>query len=330
MARIKAATVAFSPLLAILAACHSVAPDVPIASANQSTTTAAAPRANLCSDLLDGQASQFELTVADADGRPIPITVFFPYQPGTYRLIAFSHGAFAAPDRYLAMLQPLAASGYIVVAPMHIDSEEMERREPPSQSELWNTRNIDMQMALAPSSRIIGELAERGFAIADAGPIAMGHSFGSVMAHFASGVRSTAEAGDLTVRQIEGIGAVIAWSPPGAMEGVINQMSWSELAAPSLTLTGTTDVLPGFVDDWTLRKVPFEQAPAGTSELWVGEGIDHYFGGMFGRERPADAQSQALFDRAIAQTLAFIHRSTNVAKPCVPGALIAGETYETR
>lgn len=294
----------------------------------------------LCADLLTGDASVSELSLTRADGRVVPTTLVYPDKPGTYPLIAFSHGAFAAPDRYFKMLKPLAAAGYVVIAPMHIDSEEMGREVRPGEQELWSTRNQDMQMALEPSAAVVELLTANGIALSDGGKVAMGHSFGSAMAHFAGGVRSAPAKGDLNARAVADVDAVVLWSPPGALEGTVDQASWADIDAPSLTFTGTTDTLPGFVDDWQLRKIPFEQAPQGSASLWVGENIDHYFGGMFGREKPAGEQTELLFGRALAQTLGFLHRAEiysaglehvgDLIAPCRPGPAIAGESFETR
>ncbi|MEM8724685.1 MAG: hypothetical protein AAGE86_04095, partial [Pseudomonadota bacterium] len=91
----------------------------------------------------------FEASVLSETGRQIPTMVLHPEEPGTYPLIVFSHGAFAAPDRYLKMLGPLSAAGNIVIAPMHVDSEEFERAQRPGAAETWQTRNEDVKLALS-------------------------------------------------------------------------------------------------------------------------------------------------------------------------------------
>ena len=295
--------------------------------ASLSSERAAPPASSLCSEKLAGEYRTIELT-AFVEDRAVPITVFAPSSGGTYPLVGFSHGAFAAPDRYTAMLGPLAAGGFIVVAPMHIDSEEMGLPEPPSRMEQWNTRNEDMRLALTLSREIKDRLTQDGLRVARENATAMGHSFGAVMAQFAGGARPIPTASNPPELRVQNVRAVVAYSPPGPIPGRLSSHSWSSLTVPSLTLTGDADLLPGFIDDWTLHKASFESAPAGSAALWTGSGVDHYFGGMFGREKPADETSQKMFARSLAQTLGFIEKNIGHPTPCEAGETISGENYE--
>jgi len=280
-----------------------------------------------CGDRLTRQSAIVNFDVESA-GRVTPMTAFVPLLAGEYPLIGFSHGAFAAPDRYEAMLAPIASAGYIVVAPMHIDSEEMQQETPPEQAEVWRTRNADMQLALSITGELLGALEPFNVTIDPANTIAIGHSFGALMAQFTGGVQPVSKDGAATGMRVSNLAGVVAFSPPGPIPGTIGAEGWSQIDVPSLTLTGTGDVLPGFIDDWSLHKASFEHAPEGSAELWVGEGVDHYFGGVFGRVKPADRNSRVMFDRALAQTLGFIERNTGHPTPCYPGAEITGEVFE--
>jgi hypothetical protein len=57
------------------------------------------------------------------------------------------------------------------------------------------------------------------------------------------------------------------------------------VSAPSLLQTGDADILPGFVNDWRLRLTGFSGPP----DRWtiVARGVDHYFGGLICRLKPA-------------------------------------------
>ncbi len=283
-----------------------------------------------CASQLAGPYALIEATITTDTGREIPVTVLHPENSGTYPLIAFSHGAFAAPDRYLKMLGPLAAAGHVVVAPMHIDSEEFGRAEPAGPDEVWRTRNEDMRLALGELTAIEGSLAQNGIALDRTKVIAMGHSYGALMAQLAGGARAIEGDGSTPDRRDPAVDAVVVWSPPGVLPGRMTPESWSTLATPSFTITGTADVLPGFIDNWEDHKASFEYAPVGTAELWVGQGVDHYFGGMFGREKPADEASNELFQLALERTLAFMQRKTAARAVCLPQKLSDGEVYETR
>jgi len=255
-----------------------------------------------------------ESTLTATNGRSVPVTIIAPSKPGRYPLIAFSHGNFSAPSRYRAMLDPIAAAGYVIVAPMHVDSELMPRDKPPSQDYVWQTRNEDFALALAVTR-------------ADVDPkhrAAMGHSYGALNAQISAGARpANAPAMPQNPPQ-----TLVAWSPPGPFPGMIAPKDWSTISTPSLTITGTSDILPGFIDDWQAHKVAHDNTPKGKRWLWVGAGINHYFGGMFGREKPVSDDEKRLFGRAVATTIAFLDKSLKRRRPCPAGSVIAGETLE--
>lgn len=255
-----------------------------------------------------------ESTLIAPGGRAVPVTIIAPSKPGRYPLIAFSHGNFSAPSRYRAMLDPIAAAGYVIVAPMHVDSELMPRGTPPSQEYVWQTRNEDFALALAAK---LANVDPRSRA-------AMGHSYGALNAQIAAGARP---ANAPTMPQMAPQ-TLVAWSPPGPYPGMIAPRDWSTISTPSLTITGTSDILPGFIDDWQAHKVAHDNTPKGKRWLWVGAEIDHYFGGMFGREKAASGDENRLFGRAIATTIAFLDKSLKKRRPCPVGDVIAGETLE--
>lgn len=281
-----------------------------------------------CTAKLQGDADRIDLAFAAPDGRNIPVSLFHPTAPGSYPLIVFSHGAYAAPGRYAAMLTPYAAAGYVVIAPMHVDSEVFPRGDapPPSPEETWATRHEDFALAFAVPTEARGALEARGIAVDTGATVAIGHSYGALIAQIAGGARATEGDGTQPDRSIAGVDALVGWAPPGPFPGRMAAQGWSFTHAPSLTITGTSDILPGFIDDWRLHATSFDYAPSGTARLWVGEGIDHYFGGMFGREAAADEHSRRLFHRAMAQSLGFIEAELAQANACTPGALTNGES----
>lgn len=255
-----------------------------------------------------------ETSVTTAAGRAVPLTIIGPTKPGRYPLIAFSHGNFAAPSRYRAMLDPIAAAGYVIVAPMHADSELMPRDKPPSQQFVWQSRNEDMALAL-------------GAAPANADPerrAAMGHSYGALIAQVAAGAMPA----NLPERPKVTPQAIVAWSPPGPYPGLIENSGWSTILTPSLTITGTSDILPPFIPNWELHRAGHDNTPKGKRWLWVGAGINHYFGGMFGREKPTSPQDRLLFERAIATTIAFLGKSLKHGNACPVDKPIVGEMLE--
>lgn len=294
-------------------------------------TAAGAPAAVTCAQRLTGTAREFDMVAKTQSGRDVPITVFAPGEAGTYPLIAFSHGAYASPTRYRAMLEPLAGAGFIILAPMHIDSEDYPRAngepERPPHPITWSTRNADYALALEPGRDIHAALGKAGLSIHADRKIALGHSYGALIAQLPGGAVAIEPDGTRIARRNANVDAVIGWSPPGPMPGFVANESWSTLTTPSLTITGTADILPGFIDDWQAHRASYDHAPAGKRGLWVGEGVDHYFGGIFGREKPATPANRMLFQSALETSLHFMELHANRSAPCQLSPRIEGAIY---
>ena len=269
------------------------------------------------------------MNVEASDGRQVPMTVFHPTSAGPYDVIAFSHGAFATPERYNAILRPIAAAGYIVIAPMHRDSEEFPSQPKPSQSEVWETRNQDLALAMSIPAGLRIALEQLHIYPRDARPVAMGHSYGALIAQLSGGAKAAQPTGTKPSQEETMASAVIAWSPPGPMPGMMEKSGWASVAVPNLTITGTKDVLPGFIDDWQLHTESFINAPSGNKSLWVGEGIDHYFGGAFGRIKRVSDDHERLFRNALERTVAFLDQSVGVRPACQMPASTSGVRFQS-
>ena len=57
-----------------------------------------------CENLVMSDSRVEKLTIKGADNRAIPLEISYPATPGKYPLVVFSHGAFASPGRYHALL----------------------------------------------------------------------------------------------------------------------------------------------------------------------------------------------------------------------------------
>jgi dienelactone hydrolase len=263
-----------------------------------------------------------KMTIRTKVGRVVPFEILMPDHPGRYPLVLFSHGALASPDRYYALLKPVAAAGYIIVAPRHLDSELWEWEKPPAQADVWTTRIEDVDLGLSYPQAIRARVLRHGASVETGKTAAIGHSFGALIAQLSGGAKALAPTPHQTSASVK---AVIALSPPGALPGLMDRGGWQTIAVPNLTITGTADVLPGFIDNWKVHKQSFEHTTAARKWLWVGDGIDHYFGGMIGREKPAPETSRLLFQRAVATTISFLDRAFDKKPSCILGASIAGE-----
>jgi hypothetical protein len=267
------------------------------------------------------------VTLCAGDSYSTEIQLFSPPAAGQYPLLAFSTGAFSHPDRYLKLLVPLAEAGYVVAAPVHQDYEGNTSEPKPSRSDVWQTRNLDILRCLHAGEPITAALAGCGISLGQFKTGVLGHSYGGLIAQLASGARATEPAGGQPDRRVSGLGAMVALSPPGPMPGSIDAAGWSSIELPSFTQTGTADILPGFVDDWKSHMAAYEATPAGNRTLWVGDGIDHYFNGIYGRERNFDVRSSELFQAALDCLIAFLDHHLKGAEypsimPDLPGATL--------
>jgi pimeloyl-ACP methyl ester carboxylesterase len=236
------------------------------------------------------------------DDRRSRIDIYSPQSGGPYPLVAFSHGAYSAPERYVALLQAIAASGFVVVAPLHIDSELLTNgQEPPSHFETWSTRKADLRLVPEAVRSIEAALAGVKITAVDDGYLVAGHSYGAFIAQVLAGATGMGEDANMD-RRIDGI---IAFSPPGPLPDFIADDAWDGLSAPQLVVTGTADILPGFLDEWELHTLPHQRAESGQQWLWVGKDVDHYFGKLIGRLSNDISPQKEQFVEALAVTQQF-------------------------
>jgi pimeloyl-ACP methyl ester carboxylesterase len=236
------------------------------------------------------------------DKRRSQVDIYSPRSGGPYPLVAFSHGAFSAPERYAALLSAIAASGFVVVAPLHIDSELLTNgQEPPPRVETWSTRKADMRLVAEAVPAIEATLGGVKISAVDEGYLVAGHSYGAFIAQVLAGATGMGEDANVDKR----IEAVIAFSPPGPLPGFIADDAWDGLSVPHLVVTGTADILPGFLDEWELHTLPYQRAEAGQQWLWVGKDVDHYFGKLIGRLSNDIAPQKDQFAEALAVTQQF-------------------------
>lgn len=266
------------------------------------------------------------VTLCAGDRYPTEAQLFMPAAPGNYPLLAFSTGAFAHPDRYKKLLHPLAAAGYVIAAPIHQDYDGNTAEPKPTRDEVWQTRNLDILRCLHAGQPITAALAELGIGLGDYNSGVIGHSYGGLISQLAAGALAADADGSKPDRRVPGVGALVALSPPGPVPGNIDADGWSSIALPSFTQTGTTDILPGFIDDWAMHKAAYEATAPGDRSLWVGEGIDHYFNGVYGRERAFDGRTQRQFDALLDATIAFLDHYLKGAEPAPQAAQTADFT----
>jgi predicted dienelactone hydrolase len=242
-----------------------------------------------------GTVSHRTETLTHDDGRQVPLDIWAPETGGLYPLMPFSHGANSRADKYENLCRPLAAMGYVVVGITHADSPDH-----PGGGKIDFTQASAMR--LQDMRALIRRRAEWGGNPA-AKVIAAGHSYGALMAQILCGARVEAAGTGPDPVDAEVL-AGLAYSPPGQWTG-IPANAWEAVNKPMLVQTGTADVLPGLADVWEKHRLSFDTTPA-PAALFVGEGVDHYFGNLICRPERTQAPQRVQLDSALAVTSAFL------------------------
>ncbi len=229
------------------------------------------------------------------DGRKIPLSLWRAKRKPK-GLIAFSHGANSAPSKYDRLGSALAAAGYDVAAPLHLDSPDH-----PGGGKV--DRALANGLRLADMRAIFEQRASLGMA---SGPkIAAGHSFGGMIAQMLGGAAIGTPAESKAPLPEPGVAAVLAWSPPGPFPPLINPGAWKSINLPMLVVTGTADTLPIMALQWQAHRASFDEAK-GPAALFVGIGVDHYFGNIICRPERTETAQEAQFADAVAVSVAFL------------------------
>ena len=244
-----------------------------------------------------------DTTLVLADGREVPVRRWQP--PGAPRgFIPFSHGANSSGAKYDRLCSALAAAGFVVAAPTHADSPDH-----PGGGKIPREQGIPLR--LADMRWLIAQAVAAKLPV-----IAAGHSYGALIAQMLGGAGGVADAA---------VTAVIAWSPPGPFPPAITADTWQTMARPMLVETGTGDTLPVMAPTWDVHRVSHDVAP-GPGVLFVGAGVDHYFGNIICRPERSEPAQEAQFADALAVTLGFADAVlarrgfASLARPRQPGA----------
>jgi dienelactone hydrolase len=205
--------------------------------------------------LARAEATTTTIKVADRD---VELTLVRPEAPKG--VVVFSHGAGAWPAGYAALLDLWAKAGFLVVAPLHVDSQKHPKRADYTLRTAFPARLADLAGASAYAAQ-----AAPGLPVA-----AAGHSYGSLM----SLIRGGALTGIIPA-QDPSVKAVLCFSSPGVIRSLITPTAYQGVTGPMMMITGDKDVMPGVFDDLHEHLYPFETSPAGDKYAWIGQGVDH-------------------------------------------------------
>ncbi|MGR4896502.1 alpha/beta hydrolase family protein [Stenotrophomonas sp. LARHCG68] len=210
-------------------------------------------------------------------------TTMAVWEPAQVRgVVLFSSGHGAWPERYERLFQTWVDAGFAVLAPVHVDSMKYPERDKFTLQQSLGERFSDMR---ATSAYAAAHWPGKPVAAA-------GHSLGTLISTALGGALAT-----LGPLRDPSVVAVLGFSSPGKIPGLIGPDSYASLAVPLLEVTGDKDVVPGFVSNPADHLYAVETAPAGDKTGVVLAGGDHNLIG---------GEPEALFDRARQLGTAFL------------------------
>ncbi len=239
--------------------------------------------------------------------RATTMAIWAPAQVRGVVLFSAGHGAW--PERYERLLQSWADAGFVVLAPLHVDSVKHPEREKFSLQQGLGERFADMRAASAYAAA-----HWPGVPVA-----AAGHSLGTLVSAALDGALS--QLGPLRDPTVM---AVLGYSSPGKIPGLIGPQSYTTLAVPMLLVSGDEDRVPGFVVDPADHLYPVETAPAGDRTAVVLAGGDHNLIG---------GAPEHLFERAQQLGTAFLQAQllgSDAARELLAAPQAAGERWLRR
>ncbi|KQM58860.1 MULTISPECIES: alpha/beta hydrolase family protein [unclassified Sphingomonas] len=212
--------------------------------------------------------------------RSTTMVIWLPKQVRGVVLFSTGHGSW--PERYDAVATAWRDAGFAVLAPVHVDSMHYPDRAKFTMQASFMERIADQRAAIAYAAR-----TWPGKPV-----VAAGHSFGTLIALcLGGGLAQIAPFREPAVK------AVLGFSSPGKIPGLIGDGAYATDALPMMVVTGDADVVPGFVSDWHDHLFPVQSAPAGDKFALSYRGGSHELIGK------ADAPGHA---DAIAQSVLFL------------------------
>lgn len=234
---------------------------------------------------------------------PERATTLAVWEPAQVRgVVLFSTGHGSWPERYDGLLQAWREAGFAVVAPLHVDSMKYPGREKFSPQQGFMERLSDMKATSAYA-------AARWPCVPVA---AAGHSYGTLISLALGGAMA-----DMAPLRDPSVTAVVGYSSPGRIPGLVTPATYTTVAVPVLLVTGDKDLVPGFVSDAKDHLYPVETAPAGDKFALVLAGGEHNLVG---------GESEAAYLRARDVGTAFLR--AEVLKDDAAAKVLAAEDSE--
>ena len=225
-------------------------------------TVAAVLLAGCAPTLAQGQAevvaAEQVVRLPASAGRELEVRVWAARNPTA--VVVFSAGGGGQPAAYERMMRAMAEEGFTVIAPVHRDALARGDLSGSGGPDSFGSRLEDLAIARGYAGATLSGLPL----------VVMGHSFGSLMSSLAIGASTPAGAqGDPSIK------ALVAFSSPGIIPGLMTPDTYRNLSAPVLVVTGDHDVVPGFVMDWRSHRALYDQSSMPGSALVIVPEADH-------------------------------------------------------
>jgi dienelactone hydrolase len=240
--------------------------------------------------------------VFDVPGRPVPleIKVSMPETGSDLPVILLSHGHgqaifLSSFDGYAPLANFLAAHGFVVIQPTHLDSTALGLRDTklPDAPLFWRDRATDMHYILDHLGELEAAVPGLSGRVDRDRIAAVGHSLGAETVTLLLGMQildpDDPREKDLSDSRIKAAAVIAA---PGiadehfskkAGEGYpsLKFIDFSHMTGEALVVAGDKDLNPMFSDRLSYRWDAYTNAP-GPSTLLTFFGAEHMFGGIDG------------------------------------------------
>jgi pimeloyl-ACP methyl ester carboxylesterase len=215
------------------------------ASGAEPTNTVGAQRATQETPAGSGLGAR-SVSLQDARGQAFEAMLWEPAQPDG--LVLYLHGLGGHPRRQrTSAIAACLQQNLAVLAPVHLDG---------TRNALLN--RLDLQggytARIAQTNACTNFIDERWPKL----PVSvMGYSYGTLFATMLGG--ALPGAGAAPWRRVAGIAC---YSSPGVLPMMDRNTAFNSLRVPMMFVTGTRDVVPGYVSDWRDHQAYFDGAPA--------------------------------------------------------------------
>jgi predicted dienelactone hydrolase len=255
-----------------------------------------------------GGVEQADIDLHDAArAKDIPLRVYYPETGTACPVIVFSHGAGGSRSVAPDLLGFWAAAGYVVVAPTHEDSAELQHRRGEAVAMdgiLRSMASPETQLRRVQDDRfIVDSLNELELLVPElAGRIDYarvgigGHSAGAMTTMLLAGARPQASSGprsalaDVELRD-ERFTCALVLSGRG-VGGSLTEESFGSILVPLMVMTGSLDWSEKTRQTAESRQDPYRYSPAGGKYLVFIEGAAHtsFTGRAISREEGINAR----------------------------------------